>query len=340
MGFKVYQDDENWDSPQFGDIGDTMWSVSIKTGDAQKDIVIDPSQVKELLEESERQQKAAEDDFKEQLVEQALSEAKGFQDMVEDRIPFFSDDFQLTLHKKSLVVVGAPTGNGKSTFCMQSAAHAIANRRKILVISNELPIEAYRNEISRKLATLMGISYDKAFRRVYQFSRIEDAESSQGLSLGWLTLCTYTFKCAQEYNPDLIFVDQLSNAMADIGYTGKGKVEDFKKIETMSQQFGLRINSRKSPKYAPVICFQQMYPPAGRSAFQWDMFSCLRKSKESLTHATHGIMLVKKTNANNETRTWLKIQKVRYPYKYGKDITTWQMNESFVLIPAEDVEEE
>ena len=57
----MYQNDENWGSPQFGDIGDTMWSVSIKTGDIQKDIVIDPSQVKELLEESERQQKAAEE---------------------------------------------------------------------------------------------------------------------------------------------------------------------------------------------------------------------------------------------------------------------------------------
>jgi hypothetical protein len=51
-------------------------------------------------------------------------------------------------------------------------------------------------------------------------------------------------------------------------------------------------------------------------------------------------MLVKKVNANNEVRTWIKIQKVRYPYKYGKDITTWQMNDNFVLIPAEDVEEQ
>lgn len=270
-------------------------------------------------------------------LEELKSAAAKHKKLVNERIKFFSPDFGLELHDRSFVVIGAATGHGKSTFTKQSAAYAIMCRQKVLIISNELPAAAYYQSIADKLSSMAGISFDDAFEKVFNFLIVEDMHTSKGMTMGWMTCVKYTFTNIKKHNPDLVFIDQLSNATRDTGYEGK-RVDSYKKFEIMAADLGNRINTDGDERIPPIVTFQQIIaPPHAQKSIAWDLKSCLRDSKNTLNYATHGLMIVKKSDGEGNYLTVIKIDKCRYEYTYGKPITQWTMNSNWVLIPkAED----
>ena len=305
----------------------------IKMGDSS--IVVSQSEVEALLAQKDKENAAIAAELRKQLEEKSWQEAKAHTDLISKRIHFFSDEFELTIHKRSFMVAAAPSGHGKSTFAKQSAAHAVMGNRKVLIISNELPVSAYMASISEKYAGMAGIPTREAFSKVFDNVIVEDMYTSKGMSQGWMTCVQYMFNMIKKHKPDLVFLDQLSNATLDIGYTGKEKVPDYKKFELIAADIQNRIHTG-TEDWPPIIAFQQMMPPADSNPLKWSMKNLLRDSKNTMNYATHSLMILKKKASDDSVRTLLVVDKVRYEYSYGKSLSLWKMDGNWILRKADD----
>jgi KaiC/GvpD/RAD55 family RecA-like ATPase len=269
--------------------------------------------------------------------ENSFLEAEAQHALIEDRITFFHDKMGLELHKKSFVLVSAPTGSGKSTFAIQTAVHAIMNKRKVLIVTNEMSRTDYMDGIINRVSVLIGKDRKETHDYIYDFVLIEDSESSGHMTEYWKLVCSYTFKKIEEFKPDIVILDQLSNAMADIetDLLKKGRnLDDYRKLSLMTLEFSRRIINRQSPKYPPILALQQSMPPQTLKPASWDMKDHLRGGKDTLDRATHGIMIVRKRTAENSDLTFIKVGKVRATYDYTW-LSVWEMDKaSKMLVPS------
>ncbi len=193
-----------------------------------------------------------------------------------------------------------------------------------------MPPEAYYSAITRKLVGMTNLTHREAFKKAFLYARVEDSYTSKGMTLGWMTCVQYMFNCIKKHNPALVFFDQISNAMLDIGYTKKEKIPDYQKMVIISSDIKNRINDT-TLDIPPIIVFQQMMPPKEAKPSQWHLKTLLRDSKNTLNDATHSLIIVRRIGANDQQMTVLKIDKVRYEYSYGKIVTFWEMDNNWVL---------
>lgn len=293
-------------------------------------IQVSQHDLQQLLAEKDKENERIQEQLRLEKRKQTLDKTMAYRELIEKRIKFFSDEFELELHKCSFVIAAAPSGHGKSTFAKQSAAHAINANRRVLIISNELPAEAYYLSITQKLQGMANLDFNTAFNKVYTMCHIEDMYTSKGMTQGWMTCVQYMFNMIKKHEPDLVFLDQLSNANLDIGYTGKEKIPDFKKFELMAAEIQNRIHAGDK-NWPPIITFQQMMPPSDTNTTKWSMKNLLRDSKNTMNYATHCLMILKKQLKEGGYATLIAIDKVRYEYTFGPALTTWKMDTDWVL---------
>lgn len=300
-----------------------------------KTVPLDKEMVAQLLQQQAKEIGNIEELKIQEEQEILYTKTVEYENMLKKRINIFSDDFEMTIPERTFLLVGAATGHGKSTFAQQVAAHAVAKGRRVLIISNELPAEAYYSAITAKYISMTHQPHRMAFNRIFELMKVEDVITSRGMTAGWMTCVQYIFNKIKEYKPDIVLFDQLSNATLDIGYDKKERVPEYKKYELMAADIQSRIHSKEKSYIPPIITFQQMMPSVGKP-IGWNMQATLRGSKNTLTCATHGIMIVKKRATDGGYLTVIKIDKTRYNYNHGPIISTWTMDNNWVLTKCAD----
>ncbi len=249
------------------------------------------------------------------------------------------DEFHVLFHSDSLALIGAQSGNGKTTLANQIAAHAIHNERRVLIIANEMNAKTYRAEVGRLVGVFRNVDLCDGlkFALKNRLLFIEDTVTSEKRSRCYDTLKTFTFDQIELRKPNLVIIDQISEA-TDVYDPANASLRENERLARAMRDIGDEVN--KEQGLPPIIVFQQTLDGNTKSIkpSELDMKSNLRTSRDTYNPATHAIHCIRRIDGDTDITT-LVIPKNRYGGKYTsyEKISDWVMNEKKLLVPFASV---
>lgn len=236
---------------------------------------------------------------------------------------FLTDDFNdiVPFFEKNLIVIGAKSGDGKSTIAANIALGVVKQAKHCLMITNE---EVDTDVFNRVTCLLKGWPYNnhksfspdqiRTFNEHYKIlgtrlSVINDMSNGRGGA----TTTVQGIKAildkvvASEIKPGCIIIDYFQNICEDIDALGEGEYFVLKRVAGMLDKY------RKYVGCPIVILVQMKAQSEEKSDFKFRIEHC----KEIYTKATCALEVI----ADRENkRTIFTVHKARFTDSLGRDI--------------------
>lgn len=173
-----------------------------------------------------------------------------FYHLKEDRLPFDLDMFnKITkggLPKKTLSVMLASTGVGKSLFMCHHAANVLRNGKNVLYITMEMAEQRIAERIDCNMLGVSLSDLERMNRKDYR-SKIDDIQTkthgklivkeypTSGAHVGHFKALLDELKMKKDFTPDIIFIDYI-NICASQRYPNAGSFNSYTIIKAIAEE--------------------------------------------------------------------------------------------------------